>query len=278
MDLGGELDRLYGLPLAEFTAARNALAKDLSKGGEKASAQEVKTLPKPTKTAWALNQLARHDPDAITALLDAGDRLRDAQQRALEGDASDLRAASRAEQEVVERAIEAARRVTPELDEERARRSLRAAAADPATGDLLSSGRLFSDVEAAGFGLEGIPEIPLTGVRRAPARKAASKLPSGRESAANAARPEVEARARREREDREERDAQERAEREARREAEQLAKEAAVEANRAQRRRDEAERAEALARVARQKADDATARAEEAQRRADDAARRAGTL
>ena len=47
-----EVDRLYELPLEEFTAARNELAKRLGD-------TSVKELKKPTVTAWTVNQLAR---------------------------------------------------------------------------------------------------------------------------------------------------------------------------------------------------------------------------
>src|SRR5688500_5633651 len=47
-----EIDRLYQVPLAEFTAERNALAKRA--GGQSA---EIRALQKPTVPAWAVNQL-----------------------------------------------------------------------------------------------------------------------------------------------------------------------------------------------------------------------------
>src|SRR5438067_404358 len=42
------VDRLYVLPLDEFTAERNALAKDLRTEGDRESAETVKTLKKPS--------------------------------------------------------------------------------------------------------------------------------------------------------------------------------------------------------------------------------------
>ena len=61
---------LYALLPAEFTAARNAAAKEHP---------SVKTLPKPSASAWLVNMLARHERDAVEGLVDIGDRLRDAQ-------------------------------------------------------------------------------------------------------------------------------------------------------------------------------------------------------
>jgi hypothetical protein len=46
------VDRLYELPLDEFVAARDALAKERKDPA-------VKKLRKPTVPAWAVNQLAR---------------------------------------------------------------------------------------------------------------------------------------------------------------------------------------------------------------------------
>ena len=50
--LDDEIDALYRLPLAEFVAARNALAR---RAGDRAAA--VKGLARPATAAWAVNQL-----------------------------------------------------------------------------------------------------------------------------------------------------------------------------------------------------------------------------
>ena len=52
-----EIDALFKLSLAEFTAARNALASRLKKEGRSGEAERVKAMPKPPATAWAVNQL-----------------------------------------------------------------------------------------------------------------------------------------------------------------------------------------------------------------------------
>src|SRR5439155_128287 len=71
LDLEQELDGLYGLPLDEFTAARNRLARTLAQEGDP-RAEEVRRLPKPTPAVWAINQLARREPRAVRRLLSAG--------------------------------------------------------------------------------------------------------------------------------------------------------------------------------------------------------------
>ena len=60
--LEAELDRLFQLPPAEMVKARNALADQLRKLGDKAAAARVKSLVRPTPAAWALNRLHVEEP------------------------------------------------------------------------------------------------------------------------------------------------------------------------------------------------------------------------
>ncbi len=53
------LDELYGVPVEEFIAKRDELAKKLKAEGDKDGAAEVKKAHKPTLAAHALNLLAR---------------------------------------------------------------------------------------------------------------------------------------------------------------------------------------------------------------------------
>lgn len=76
-----DIDALYRRPLREFVAARNALARTLRANGERARADRVKALSKPSVSAWAVNQLWWHEPGAFEALLQAVDRIREAQGR-----------------------------------------------------------------------------------------------------------------------------------------------------------------------------------------------------
>lgn len=88
-----EIDALYRLPLAEFVAARNALAKKIGGG---AQAKFVKALAKPTVVPWAVNQLYWRARPAYDQLLAAGRSLREAQIGALEGRKGAAEAARRA--------------------------------------------------------------------------------------------------------------------------------------------------------------------------------------
>ncbi len=84
---------LFTLPLKEFTAARNALSAALKKDGQVADAVAVKTITKPSVSAWAVNQLHwRHQGD-LAELLAAGERFRQAQRAQLSGGRTDIRSA-----------------------------------------------------------------------------------------------------------------------------------------------------------------------------------------
>jgi hypothetical protein len=91
VDIDAEIDALFQLPLAEFTAARNAASARLKKEGQAEAAARVKAVPKPQATAWAVNQLRWRYPKEIDRLLAVGERFRKAQAAQLAGKQSDLR-------------------------------------------------------------------------------------------------------------------------------------------------------------------------------------------
>jgi hypothetical protein len=72
-----DVDRLFSVPLEDFVAERKQVAKELREAGEREAAAEVAKLPKPTPPAWALNRLARDEPDEVGAWLDAAEELRE---------------------------------------------------------------------------------------------------------------------------------------------------------------------------------------------------------
>jgi hypothetical protein len=82
-----ELDRLYQLPLAEFTAARNELAKEAGKDGA-----AIKSLVKPSIPAWAVNQLYWTDRRTYDRLIKASERVRAGHAQSLKGKKADLAA------------------------------------------------------------------------------------------------------------------------------------------------------------------------------------------
>ena len=91
--LEDDVDALYNLPLAEFTAARNALAGQLKKSGRGNEADFVKTLVKPSISAWAVNQLYWKHRDAFDELIATGERFRKAQTSGLARKVADMRGA-----------------------------------------------------------------------------------------------------------------------------------------------------------------------------------------
>ncbi len=72
---GADIDRLYSLPLAEFTPERDELAKRLRKEGDADTAAAVKALKKPSVAAWAVNQVQRDRPDEVRELIDVTEEL-----------------------------------------------------------------------------------------------------------------------------------------------------------------------------------------------------------
>ena len=78
------------LPLAEFTAGRNALAKRLKLAGRGDDAEKVKAIPKPPLSAWAVNQLYWNHRSEFKRLLDAGKQLAQAHASQLTGTGADV--------------------------------------------------------------------------------------------------------------------------------------------------------------------------------------------
>ncbi len=105
--LEDQIDNLYRLPLAEFTSARNLLAKSLT--GD--AARQVKALARPTVVPWAVNQVYWHARATYDRLLGSGERLRAAQIAALEGRPSDVRDADAAHRRAIAAAVAEAERL-----------------------------------------------------------------------------------------------------------------------------------------------------------------------
>ena len=265
---------LYGLPLAEFTPARDALAKELKSAGRKDEAAEVKSLRKPSVAAWALNMVAREHPDAIERLRSAGAALREAQNEALSGDAGRLRDAGRALAEEVDRVAalaadvpRAAGRPVSAAQQEKIVATLRTAAVDDEAGDALARGVLVEDLESTGFSLLGAGAGAVAG----PSRSEAKEKPT--EPAADGERkplPGAERAAKKPKASKEALEAVEAARRELRR----CDAEAEAAATRARRKAERAEAAAKRAAEAQREAEEARAEAEEAAGEAE-AARRA---
>jgi hypothetical protein len=87
----GQIDTLFKLAPPQFVAARNALATQLKKDGRPDAANRVRSLPKPSVSAWAVNQLYWRHRDAFEKLIATGERFRQAQVSRLAGGGADIR-------------------------------------------------------------------------------------------------------------------------------------------------------------------------------------------
>ena len=85
-----DIDALFQLSPPEFVTARNALAAQLKKAGRDDVAKWVKSQPKPSISAWTVNQLYWKHRAAFEKLLATGERFRQAQAAKLAGKGGDL--------------------------------------------------------------------------------------------------------------------------------------------------------------------------------------------
>jgi hypothetical protein len=225
-----DIDHLYQIPLSDFVAERNALAK-----GAGAGAADVRALQKPSVPAWAVNQLYWRKRETYDELVERADDLRATHQAALRGRSADLRSAGRAHEDAVERALKATLALlgdsghpVTDATKQAIATTLRALPAEDAPG------RLTRQLQPRGFDVLGAPAAGGR-VRSAPAkpkkdeRPADSKEAAARAKAREAAAADVAAAAR------------------ATREAEQAARREEFEAARAAREAEKAERRVAAA-------------------------------
>ena len=150
--LDDAIDRLYQLPLDQFTAARNALARE---AGAKAPA--IKRLEKPSAAAWAVNQLFWRERPIYDELIEASQQLRAAYRDQLAGKSPDVRGAEANHRAALKRATQLAREIG-EADGGTASDAVMGAVRE--TLDILPSadpqGRLTRPLKRSGFeALEG---------------------------------------------------------------------------------------------------------------------------
>jgi hypothetical protein len=98
-----DIDRLYQLPPDEFTAARNALAKEAGAEGA-----DVRRLAKPPIAAWAVNQIHWKRRDIYDALIAASNELRKLHKAILSGRRADIREPAKVHDEAIDAALKAA--------------------------------------------------------------------------------------------------------------------------------------------------------------------------
>jgi len=155
------LEALYAGDFDDFVARRNDAAKELRDGGDDEAADRIKALKKPSRGAWAINQVSASEPKLRDALLDAGAKLRSAQEKLVagSGDSAGLREAGERESAAVDGALEAARGVSEDAGAklspatlERVRKTLHAMALDEDVRRDFERHRLTTEHEAAAMG------------------------------------------------------------------------------------------------------------------------------
>ena len=175
-----ETQKLYGLPLSQFTAARNARAKTLRKSDPELAAA-VAALPKPSVSAGALNELVHEDPSEVRALVQSGKRLRQAQEAAVSGKkGADLNEAIKEHRIALDRVQrDLRRRKLSGTTIDRATQTLRVASLDPELWPLLERGLLHEDLTSSGFGIDPgiVPARPARKQKSKPAAKKAEPPP-----------------------------------------------------------------------------------------------------
>lgn len=159
-ELDAEIQRLYSLPLGDFTKERNALAKRLKKAGREDESETVEGSPKPTPSAWAVNMLFQRQRDRMDILLDAGRRARVAQGEAVAGAGAEaLRDAIGAARILIEDLRRRAETILAEdtgrtpsrAVSERIATNLQSLAFSPSAAEAAQRGWLDRDLEPPGF-------------------------------------------------------------------------------------------------------------------------------
>ena len=153
-----DLDALFRLPLAEFTAARNTLSKSLKQGGRSNESDFVKTLVKPSISAWTVNQLYWSHREAFDRLIATGERFRQAQSSRHARKVADMREALHARGETLSQLLDLATELLREAGHNptqdtirRITTTLEAMSAYASLPDAPRPGRLTHDVDPPGF-------------------------------------------------------------------------------------------------------------------------------
>ena len=178
-------DELYGLPLADFTPARDALVKEHK--ADKAVAAAIKSLRKPSAAAWVVNLLVRRDPDQVDQVVAVGAALRDAQDNL---DATQLREFTKQRRQLTAAVTTTARRfaraegvkVTQSVADQ-VEDTITAAMLDADAAKAVRSGLLVTSLEATGLGdldLSGAVALPEALGFEATARPVAAPDPAVR--------------------------------------------------------------------------------------------------
>jgi hypothetical protein len=182
------LDQLYGVDPDAFVSERKRLARGLKDAGDGEAAEAVAKVRKPTVAAWALNQLARKQRRDVDLLLDAGHRLRQAQEGVAGGaDRAAFEQAQKTEREALRRLTQQASELLGGASSQTLAQissTLRTAAISEEGRELPARGRFTAPLEAEGFDVFGsLPPPPARSKKqtRTAERKADDELKKAKE-------------------------------------------------------------------------------------------------
>jgi hypothetical protein len=155
---------LYSLPLDQFIAARDLLARSLRSQDRGEEAEMVAKLHKPSVAAWALNRASRSNPELVARLRESHRLLREADSiEAMQSAAEERRQAVAALAEAAVNELRVDGRPDSPQTRERITSTLLAVATDPDQEAQLEAGRLIKELEpsGAGWGEMGLSPIPV---------------------------------------------------------------------------------------------------------------------
>ena len=189
MDLDSVADELYRASPDEFVERRKQQAAAARAAKDRDLAKAVLALRRPTRSAWLVNLLAHAAPTEVSALLELGTALADAQRR---GSGPDLRELSRQRHTTIEaltrQAVSLAAdqgHAATEPTRQEVSQTLQAALADGEVAELVRAGRV---VQAASYG--GFGPLDLFAAAPAPATQAAPEVAESPARAHSAPSPE----------------------------------------------------------------------------------------
>ena len=186
------IDELYSADPDEFMQRRGELAAAAKKSGGTAAGKQITALRKPTRSAYAVNMLARADPDKIDDLLDLGSQLREAERSV---DAKLIRELTTRRRRLVDELTRRAFEVIADAAPSSAVRdevvsTLTAALADQAVAEQIADGTLVKPARWEGFGFGGAPDLSVVPGPAADSSPARPSRPSPRsDEAGRTSRP-----------------------------------------------------------------------------------------
>ena len=168
-----QIDRLFRLPPGDLVEARNALADELKRAGDKAGAARVKAIKRAVPVAWAINHVWFEQPDLLERARAVTEELRELHGQGV--DAKRLTAAVEqqrvAMQAVVEAALRAGRAIGMSENALPPRKVHTTVQAWLAGKGDEAPGRMTQELEASGFdafaGMTLPANVPMTAAPRA---------------------------------------------------------------------------------------------------------------